>query len=196
MSRTLSFGLRALTQLVLIAVMLSTVCLLRAAILFTIVATLAAVLPLIVRIPLGEQPAQRREVRHSIGCVRRDHQLGSAQFQAFDDEMAEMLVEPRAPGQAHVIARLQDRPHARTGPSPHQPEMAPMLTRHDLENGVRLAVTAHAQHDAFVGPVHVYPWSMIFSDLPTPAEPLARLAGPCQDFAQAGNRLPLFGIMR
>jgi len=50
MSRVLSFGLRALTQLVLIAVMLSTVCLLRAAILFTIVATLAAVLPLIVRI--------------------------------------------------------------------------------------------------------------------------------------------------
>lgn len=45
----LSFGLKALTQLALIATMLSTVCLLRAAILFTLVATLMAVLPLLVR---------------------------------------------------------------------------------------------------------------------------------------------------
>ena len=49
MSRALSFGLNALMRLALIAVMLSTVCLLRAAILFTITATLMAVLPLLVR---------------------------------------------------------------------------------------------------------------------------------------------------
>ena len=60
MSRALSFGLRALTQLMLIAVMLSTVCLLRAAILFTIVATLAAVLPLIVRISRIQAAAPER----------------------------------------------------------------------------------------------------------------------------------------
>ena len=49
MSPVLSFGLNALMRLALIAVMLSTVCLLRAAILFTITATLMAVLPLLVR---------------------------------------------------------------------------------------------------------------------------------------------------
>jgi hypothetical protein len=49
MSRALSFGLNALMRLALIVVMLSTVCLLRAAILFTITATLMAVLPLLVR---------------------------------------------------------------------------------------------------------------------------------------------------
>ncbi len=49
MTPVLSFGVKALAQLALIAVMLSTVCLLRAAILFTVVATLMAVLPLLVR---------------------------------------------------------------------------------------------------------------------------------------------------
>jgi hypothetical protein len=39
-----------------------------------------------------------------------------------------------------------------------------------------------------------YPWSMIFSDLPTPAEASRRSIVPRQGFAQAGNRCPLFGI--
>jgi hypothetical protein len=37
---------------------------------------------------------------------------------------------------------------------------------------------------------------MIFSDLPSPAEASATTVVPLQGFAQAGNRLPLFGIMR
>src|ERR1041384_5859301 len=37
---------------------------------------------------------------------------------------------------------------------------------------------------------------MIFSDLPTPAEASVHTIGPYQGFAQAGNRCPLFGIMR
>jgi hypothetical protein len=32
--------------------------------------------------------------------------------------------------------------------------------------------------------------SMIFSDLPTPAEALVQRLGLCQGFAQAGNRFP------
>jgi hypothetical protein len=36
---------------------------------------------------------------------------------------------------------------------------------------------------------------MIFSDLPSPAEASSELGRPCQGFAQAGNRDPLFGIM-
>jgi hypothetical protein len=37
--------------------------------------------------------------------------------------------------------------------------------------------------------------SMIFSDLPSPAEASSQLNEPCRGFAQAGNRYPLFGIM-
>jgi hypothetical protein len=37
---------------------------------------------------------------------------------------------------------------------------------------------------------------MILSDLPSPAEASVFDPGPCQGYAQAGNRFPLFGIMR
>jgi hypothetical protein len=37
---------------------------------------------------------------------------------------------------------------------------------------------------------------MILSDLPTPAAALILTTSMCQGFAQAGNRYPLFGIMR
>jgi hypothetical protein len=37
---------------------------------------------------------------------------------------------------------------------------------------------------------------MIFSDLPSPAEASSQNDDLCQGFAQAGNRLPLFRIMR
>jgi hypothetical protein len=37
--------------------------------------------------------------------------------------------------------------------------------------------------------------SMIFSDLPSPAEASSRMNGWLEGFAQAGNRYPLFGIM-
>jgi hypothetical protein len=37
--------------------------------------------------------------------------------------------------------------------------------------------------------------SMIFSDLPSPAEALPAPLRPYEGFAQAGNRHPLFGIM-
>jgi uncharacterized FlgJ-related protein len=36
---------------------------------------------------------------------------------------------------------------------------------------------------------------MIFSDLTSPAEASNESANGCSGFAQAGNRLPLFGIM-
>jgi len=38
-------------------------------------------------------------------------------------------------------------------------------------------------------------WSMIFSDLPSPAEASNETTNWCLGFAQAGNRLPLFRIM-
>jgi len=42
----------------------------------------------------------------------------------------------------------------------------------------------------------VYFWSMIFSDLPSPAEASSHTTSRATGFAQAGNRYPLFGIMR
>jgi hypothetical protein len=36
---------------------------------------------------------------------------------------------------------------------------------------------------------------MIFTDLPSPAEASNEMTNPWLSFAQAGNRLPLFGIM-
>jgi len=38
-------------------------------------------------------------------------------------------------------------------------------------------------------------WSMIFSDLPSPAEASSKTTNRARGFAQAGNRYPLFGIM-
>jgi hypothetical protein len=38
-------------------------------------------------------------------------------------------------------------------------------------------------------------WDRPFSDLPSPAEASSQVRQPCQGFAQAGNRCPLFGIM-
>jgi hypothetical protein len=37
---------------------------------------------------------------------------------------------------------------------------------------------------------------MIFSDLPSPAEASSQMNEPSKGFAQAGNRYPLFEIMR
>ena len=45
-------------------------------------------------------------------------------------------------------------------------------------------------------PLQLFVLRMIFSDLPSPAEALIHTRGRCQGFAQAGNRYPLFGIMR
>src|SRR5215470_1113182 len=65
-----------------------------------------------------------------------------------------MLVEPRPPGGADTIARLQHRAEARARPSPHQAEMTAVPARHQLEDGVRLPMPPRAEHDAVVDPFH------------------------------------------
>src|SRR5438094_215 len=65
-----------------------------------------------------------------------------------------MFVKPRAPPGNDPIARLQDRPQARSRPAPHQAEMATVLARHQFGDRARLTVAPHAQHDALVGPFH------------------------------------------
>jgi hypothetical protein len=40
-----------------------------------------------------------------------------------------------------------------------------------------------------------YCWSIVFSDLPSPAEASGQTTNRAKGFAQAGNRFSLFGIM-
>jgi hypothetical protein len=44
-------------------------------------------------------------------------------------------------------------------------------------------------------PLYLFLLSMIFSDLPSPAEASSRTDNACQGSAQAGNRCTLFRIM-
>jgi hypothetical protein len=44
-------------------------------------------------------------------------------------------------------------------------------------------------------PAPAHWWSMIFSDLPSPAEASSHTTNRAKGFAQAENRYPLFGIM-
>jgi len=45
-------------------------------------------------------------------------------------------------------------------------------------------------------PASGYYWSMMFSDLPSPAEASTQTTSRATGFAQAGKPYPLFGIMR
>ena len=107
-----------------------------------------------VRIALRQQPAQRRQMRDAVDHVRRGQLRGAVQAQRLDRVMPEMLVEPRAPDHAHRVAGLQHRAQPRAAAAAHQAEMAAVLARHHLEDGIGLAVTPRPQHDAFVGPFH------------------------------------------
>src|SRR2546423_9686448 len=68
--------------------------------------------------------------------------------------MAEMLIEPGAPHRTHRVARLQHRAQARAGATTQETEMAAVPARHQLDDGVGLAVPAHTQDDTLVGPFH------------------------------------------
>jgi hypothetical protein len=65
-----------------------------------------------------------------------------------------MFVKPRPPHGADQIADLQHRFVPRPGAAAHETEMSPMLARHQLNNGARLAMTASAEHDTDIGPLH------------------------------------------
>ena len=79
---------------------------------------------------------------------------GGAQVRPLDRVVAEMVVEPRPPGGAQRISRLQHPAQPRAGAAANEPEMAAALMRHQFENDAGLAVALDAEHDAFVGPLH------------------------------------------
>ena len=106
----------------------------------------------LVRIALRQQAHQRAEIadageRQAAGMRRRPER------QRFDGVGAEMLVEAaRQPGRA--CCRLQRALHARRTAAAHQAEMAPMPTRHRLDDRRRLAVPPDADDDALIAPFH------------------------------------------
>ncbi len=106
------------------------------------------------RLTLGEQPAQRRKMRHAVDRMGRREISRRAEIKRLDGVMAEMLVEPRPPGRAQRIARLQHAAQPRAGAAAHQAEMPAVLARHQFENDARLAMALDAEHDAFIGPLH------------------------------------------
>src|SRR6476646_472266 len=93
-------------------------------------------------------------MRHAIDRVRGAEEAAGAQPQPFNRVSAEMLVEPRPPGGADRVAGLQHGFQARAEAAAHQPEMAAMRARHQLEDGARLPVPLDAEHNAFIGPLH------------------------------------------
>jgi hypothetical protein len=65
-----------------------------------------------------------------------------------------MFIEPRPPPGAHQVSGLQHGLETPAGAPAHKTEMTPMFPRHQLGNGARLAMTAGAQHDTDIGPLH------------------------------------------
>ncbi|KAH2813986.1 hypothetical protein KXV85_004903, partial [Aspergillus fumigatus] len=108
----------------------------------------------LVRIPLGQQAHQRRQMRHAVDRMRGCQQRAGARLRDLDRVGAEMLVEPRPPHRAHRIAGLQQRPHPRARAAAHEAKMPAVLARQELGDGGGFAMPPHAQHDAFVGPFH------------------------------------------
>ena len=106
------------------------------------------------RLAFGQQPAQGGEMGDAMHGMRGGEETGGTQIDALDRVIAEMVVEPRPPGRAQRIAGLQHPAQPRTGTAAHQAEMAAVLERHQFENDARLAVAPHAEHDAFIGPLH------------------------------------------
>src|ERR1700741_118596 len=107
------------------------------------------------RVALGQEPHQGSQMGDAINRVRDRKITRRTQAQALNCIIAEMLVQARSPGRAHAVAWLQDRFEPRTKSAAHETQMAPMVTRHQLEDAIRLPVPLDPQYDAFIRPLHV-----------------------------------------
>src|ERR1700740_3456189 len=65
-----------------------------------------------------------------------------------------MLVEPRAPGGADRVSRLDDGIEPRAEGAAQHAEMAAVLARHQFEDATGLPEPLHPEHDAFLRPLH------------------------------------------
>src|SRR5579872_3370422 len=93
-------------------------------------------------------------MRDAIDRMRGDKQIRRAQSRAFDQVIAEVLVEPRAPHRGNAVAGLQQRPHPFSRAATYQAEVTAMAARQELDDGGRLAMPPDPKHDALVSPFH------------------------------------------
>ena len=68
--------------------------------------------------------------------------------------MAEMLAQPRLPGQLQTIARLQHRAHAPPDSTLDQAHVPAVLEGEDTQDSIRLTVRPRRQHQALILPFH------------------------------------------
>jgi len=65
-----------------------------------------------------------------------------------------MIVEPRPPGGAQRIARLQHAAKPAAGAAANEAEVPPARMRHQFKNDAGFAMAPHAEHNAFIDPLH------------------------------------------
>ena len=92
---------------------------------------------------------------HAVHGVGRRQKARGSQMRTIDRIIAEVIVEPRPPGRAQRIPWLQNTPHSGACATAHQPQMAPAFLRHQFNNDTGLAVALNAEHNGFIGPLHV-----------------------------------------
>jgi hypothetical protein len=106
------------------------------------------------RVALRQQAEMRPGEPEPEGADRRLHERRAALHQRLGAEIAEMVVQPRPPGQGQRVAGLQERPHAPRAPALDEPEMPPVARRQHLEDHIGLAVPARSDDDSVFRPFH------------------------------------------
>src|SRR5579872_7470896 len=91
---------------------------------------------------------------HAVNGVLEREQVRRTQLRAFDQVIAEMLVEPRPPSRRNAVAWLEQRTHALARPTAYKAEMTAVATRQQFDDGGGFAVPPYSQYDPFVGPFH------------------------------------------
>jgi len=105
-------------------------------------------------IALRQQPKQRRDRAEAIERNRRRDQPRSVGGEQLDLVFAEMLVEPRPPGQRDGVAGLEHWLLLGRAPAADEAEMAAMVAGHHLQDHGALAMAPDADDRALVAPFH------------------------------------------
>jgi hypothetical protein len=107
-----------------------------------------------VRIALRQEPQKRGDGLQAEAGARREHHAIGAGLRDLEREIAEVLVETRAPVRLHAVTRLQG---GCTLPRPSaidEAHMPAVFGRDQFHDGVTFAQAAKPQNDAVVGPLH------------------------------------------
>ncbi len=102
----------------------------------------------------AKEAAQGGEMGDAVNRVRGVQVSRRAQVQRLHSIIAEMVVEPRPPGRAQRVARLQHGAQPPAGAAANEAQVPAALGRHQFKNDAGFAVAPHAEHNAFVGPLH------------------------------------------